>query len=226
MTPLTQASQDSLLSIQGCGYRIEQDRVTLSIQQIANNRASDNISGTLQIQLCALSKQLGNTTEEVLASTTIGEIQGQHFIPNGSYDLLFQPPSAGTWQLILTLSEWDGVDYHVCDSVYFDVLYRSMNQGVIEESPDVEVTPDASLTSINQRPTKDTMTASQSILPSGGHLIINKYEAKKLLKVKVIPEKILKKMVLERPFHSEKAVLNIKGMGPKMLAKLLKALNA
>jgi DNA uptake protein ComE-like DNA-binding protein len=48
----------------------------------------------------------------------------------------------------------------------------------------------------------------------------------KILKVKGVPKKLLDKLVAERPFRSEKAVLNVKGMGPAMLNKIIAELTS
>ena len=112
------------LTIQGCGYRIENDRVIISIQRISNDRDEGNLSGTLQLQLCAFHQGIGDSEKIVLASTILGEMKGQHFLSDCYYDLFFQPPQVGSWQLALQLSEWNGVDYTLCDSAYFDMAYQ------------------------------------------------------------------------------------------------------
>ncbi len=125
MTILNKAPHDTSLTLQNCGYRIENDRVIISIQRIGNERAEDNLSGTLRLQLCAFFQGVDNRSEQlVLASTTIGEIKGQHFLTDCHYDLFFQQPTAGSWLLALQLSEWDSVDYTLCNSAYFDTLYQ------------------------------------------------------------------------------------------------------
>ncbi|MCB5161734.1 helix-hairpin-helix domain-containing protein [Marinomonas algarum] len=197
------------LTLQGCAYRIEHDRVVLSIQCISNHRNSGNISGTLRLQLCAYPKGSEHEAEPmVLASTTLGELSGQHVINNGLYDLLFQSPPAGLWQLVLQLSEWDGMDYISCDDAYFPVLYHVTAENA--HSPDTtakkETSPDV----------KKNATGC-----SDGYLAINQCKVKALLKVKGIPKKVLEKLIKERPFPSERAVLNVKGVGPVKLKRII-----
>ena len=101
-------SPRSNLQLNGrCGFNIQNDRVSINIDSIANQRDNTNLSGTLAIELWALKQPYqGEHFEGVaLAGTTIGEIQGQHFIPNCQYDLMFREPPAGNWHLALMLRE-------------------------------------------------------------------------------------------------------------------------
>lgn len=226
MSSLNQANQSAELFIQGCGYRIENDRVIISIECIGNNRAENNTSGTLRIQLCALSPNANEFDNNILASTTIGEVKGQHFIPNCHYDLVFQPPSTGSWKLAIQLSEWDGIDYVLCDTVYFESPYQ-----IFANSDHYEITERPSNTTVNislsNQPVNRSDALKQDTAPkvtintTEHYLVINKLKAKKLLDINGIPKKVLERLVAERPFQSEKAILSVKGMGPIMLKKLL-----
>ena len=216
------------LTIQGCGYRIENDRVIISIQHISNDRDEGNLSGTLQLQLCAFHQGIGDLEKIVLASTILGEMKGQHFLSDCYYDLFFQPPQVGSWQLALQLSEWNGVDYTLCDSAYFDMAYQ------VEAPSDLSVPAMQINKPENEKAASTPKTATDNLVAkktkevkknatgyADGYLAINKSKVDKLLKVKGVPKKVLEKLVAERPFHSEKAVLNVKGMGPVMMGKIL-----
>jgi len=218
MNTLTQAPQNTSLTLQNCGYKIEGDRVIISIQRIANDRTEGNLSGTLRLQLCASDS---HSEKVVLASTTIGEIKGQHFLIDCYYDLLFQQPPTGTWQLALQLSEWDGAGYIQCDLACFDTPYQIQASPTYSESA---INIDEAIRE-NLVPTPKTPTKQKTVIDdSAGYTAINKSKVETLLKIKGVPKKILGKLVAERPFHSEKAVLNIKGMGPTMLNKILSEL--
>jgi hypothetical protein len=224
MNSLYQASQNTNLSLQGCGYRIENDRILIFVHRIENNRSEENLSGTLRLQLCAFLQGSDNrTTDTILASTTIGEIKGQHFLGDCYYDLIFQQPPVGSWSLALQLSEWNGFDYTLCDSVYFENRYESVSPSCDPAHIANKQQEDA------QAPTPKTPAKVENIKKNAtgcddGYLAINKSKVDKLLKVKGVPKKVLEKLVAERPFQSEKAILNIKGMGPSMLKKILTAI--
>jgi hypothetical protein len=228
MTILNHAPQDTSLTLQNCGYRIENDRVILSIQRIGNERTEDNLSGTLRLQLCAFLQDIDKRSEQlVLASTTIGEIKGQHVITDCHYDLFFQQPTTGSWQLALQLSEWDGVDYTLCNSAYFDTLYQvKAIPANFEPTMNVDEKLEESVTPPPKIPTTQKVVKKNVIGYVDGYRAINKSKVEKLLKVKGVPKKLLDKLVAERPFRSEKAVLNVKGMGPAMLNKIIAELTS
>jgi hypothetical protein len=228
MTILNHAPQDTSLTLQNCGYRIENDRVILSIQRIGNERTEDNLSGTLRLQLCAFLQDVDKRSEQlVLASTTIGEIKGQHFLTDCHYDLLFQQPTTGTWQLALQLSEWDGAEYTLCNSAYFDTLYQvQVIPANFEPTMNVDEKVEESVTPSPKVPTTQKVVKKNVIGYVDGYRAINKSKVEKILKVKGVPKKLLDKLVAERPFRSEKAVLNVKGMGPAMLNKIIAELTS
>lgn len=223
-----QASLDSGIVLQDGAYRILNDRIVISIQKIANNRVNHNLSGTLRVQMCALPLTRDPRAEPlILASTTIGEINDQHCLVDCVYDLIFQQPPTGSWQLCLQLSEWNGDDYVACDIAYFSLPYH------------VELT-DAELTHIEPSVVEpETVQEAHSVNTAGrpepvkknatgysaGYLAINKSKVDQLLKVKGVSKNVLKKLAAERPFPSDKAVLNVKGMGPVMLAKVIHSLS-
>lgn len=256
-----QAQQFSNISMNGCGYRITGNRVVISIDQIKSNRPSDNLSGTLQVQLCAISQNAGQLHEYRMASTTIGELAGQCELTHCEYDLIFEEPPAGVWQFILQINEWDGQAYTLCDSAYFEVPYETdltraypvteivtstIEPTVVETTSD-DVTTDH-LTPLPEQdvqqaeaPTVETSTvdekpvsASPSDKPSvkknskagcDDLSLINQAKKAQLRGLKSINKKVLEKLIAERPFKSMKAVLNVKGMGPKVLDRMLQQLN-
>ena len=223
MNMLNQAPQNTSLRLQNCGYRIENNRVILSIQRISNERAEGNLSGTLRLQLCASFQSTeGCPKKAVLASTTIGEVKGQHCLVDCHYDLIFQQPLAGMWQFALQLSEWDGAGYTLCDSAYFDTLYQVQATPTYSE-PTANINKEIADDALPgpKAPTTQKVVKKNVIGYTDGYLAINKSKVETLLKVKGVSKKLLRKLVAERPFHSEKAVLNIKGMGPIMLNRIL-----
>lgn len=125
-----QFSQNNNPSLQfngNCGFNIDNNRVEINIDSISNQRFSDDVSGTISIELWATKQpyQGGEFDGVVLAGTTIGEIMGQHFVPDCRYDLLFNEPPAGTWNLVLMLREWNGNSYETRDFVNFATPYTA-----------------------------------------------------------------------------------------------------
>lgn len=102
-------------------YTITGNRVLINIEEIANNRSADNLSGTLAIELWALSQpwQGAQFSGVCLAATEIGEVRGNHVLPNCQYDLNFTLPPAGSWSLCLMLREWENGAYVTRDTITF-----------------------------------------------------------------------------------------------------------
>jgi hypothetical protein len=127
-------SPASPLSLTGpCGYAIENDRIVITIAEIANRRDLGNLSGTLAIELWALGQPYsgGDFTGTPLCGTSIGELRGQHVLTNCRYDLTFQAPPPGTWSLALMLREWTAAGYLTRDYVSFVLPY------VVERKPTI-----------------------------------------------------------------------------------------
>ncbi|MEO9274611.1 helix-hairpin-helix domain-containing protein [Marinomonas sp. 5E14-1] len=223
MSFLEQINQGVELSIQGCGYKIENDRVMISADFIGSNRDELNMSGTIQIAFSAQNQQNREPQNLLLASTTIGELRGQHFLSDCSYDLLFQHPPTGTWQLSLQLREWDGLEYALIDEVFFDLLYQTQAMSDAAAIYSNEHTTD--LRELQTTSPKESITHTESVGSGDGHRLINKIKKAELRAVKGIPKKALERIITERPFQSERAIVNVKGMGPKMLKKLLEKLS-
>ncbi|WP_221797453.1 ComEA family DNA-binding protein [Oceanobacter mangrovi] len=114
------AEEQGLALLGSCAYRIENNQVVVSVEQINNDRHDNNLSGTLMLQLRA---SRAGEADQVLAQTTLGELAGQYFLPACDYILDFVEPAAGLWTLSLQLREWDGEDYSLRDSMVFDLPY-------------------------------------------------------------------------------------------------------
>jgi competence ComEA-like helix-hairpin-helix protein len=119
-----QAADNSLKFQGNAGYQINGNRILINIDAIHNQRF-DNISGTVSIELWALNApyQGGDFSGVALAGTQIGELLGQHYLQQCSYDLNYQAPEAGTWYLCLMLREWDNGSFVTRDVVNFATPY-------------------------------------------------------------------------------------------------------
>lgn len=121
------------------GYSILGDRITLNIGEIANHRSFGNLSGTLSVELWALNQayQGGGFSGIPLTGVVIGELHGQHAIGPASWDLAFQEPGEGCWQLTLMLREWNGMAYETRDFVNFAAPYSPVKTAVRQATNNV-----------------------------------------------------------------------------------------
>lgn len=108
-----------------CGCAVENGRVVITIDEIANHRDLGDLSGTLAIELWALERPYSGDgfTGTPLSGTSIGELAGQRALTDCRYDLLFQAPPPGTWYLTLMLREWTAAGHVTRDYVNFTSPY-------------------------------------------------------------------------------------------------------
>ena len=104
------------------GYRcVADDRLVVDVERIHNPRDSNNLSGTLSLELWALTEpyHAGDFAGHALAGLTLGTLAGGASWQDLSYELEINPPPAGTYSLVLMLREWAGNGYVTCDHSNF-----------------------------------------------------------------------------------------------------------
>lgn len=158
-----------------CGYRINGKHVSINVEEIANQRDADNLSGSLALELWALPRPYNGAhfTGVALASTQLDEVQGQYCLRDCLYELDFQPPPAGTWTVVLMLREWDNDAFITRDYVNFSTPYLVVGReeykpSIVRKEKDnvisvsfrdmPEATADNSITKINseKKPEENT----------------------------------------------------------------------
>jgi len=229
---------ESPLSLTGpCGYAIEEDRIAITIAEIANHRDPANLSGTLAIELWALAEPYtgGGFTGAPLCGTSIGELRGQHVLANCRYDLIFQAPPPGTWSLTLMLREWTAMGYLTRDYVNFAAPYVAARQPAIMRSGlddvmDVEsaenrkplgtpAEPVAAPPGLTTAPGR-AHTSSSSEPPPDATVSLNAASSKDAAAVKGISETVAENTVAARPFASVDELPTVKGMRARLLKKV------
>lgn len=103
-----------------CGYETDQDFVTLEASSVENNR-SGGYSGTLKLKLWATDYRYtgGTITGHIMATARLGELDGGYAFNNLSEEVAFIEPPDGTYNVTMTLTEYDGED-KVVDYITFD----------------------------------------------------------------------------------------------------------
>lgn len=265
------ASFPSLALSGANGYEIQGDRVVLTVSEIANNRSFDNLSGTLSVELWALDAPYagGDFSGMALAGTEIGRLAGQHFLPEGRYDLPLQAPGEGRWFLTLMLREWEGSGFVTRDHVNFAQPYVvektasgmgdgtttgmaadaaaavqgqsanviSVNFGgkdtaaviaVTEEAPAETLAGQAAQPAPVPAPAEATTPPVASATRQPGaqanaedtRVNLNAATTGELAAIKGLSKKLAEAIVAARPIASVEALLEVKGMGPKLLDRL------
>lgn len=249
------------------GYQINGNRVVITIDQISSIRSQDNLSGTLAVELWALAQPYQGTQFNgvCLAATEIGELYGDHFLPQCHYDLVFNQPPAGAWNLCLMLREWDNGAFVTRDYINFPALY------VVEAAPqsrsNVRVTREDSNNVINvafsekneaavdvpkgmdeviakkpaaktaaakadtvkaaavkaeaaQKKPAATNTPAAKATTADARVSINNASLRDLEAIKGVSKKLARAIVDGRPYKQLEDLLNVKGMGKKLLDKI------
>jgi hypothetical protein len=213
------------LSLTGnCGYEIQNDRIIIDISEIANQRDSENISGTLSIELWALKAPYTGADFNgfAVAGTSIGELFGQHYLANCRYDLDFQEPPTGTWYLTLMLREWTGMGYESRDYINFSLPYIVSNKPAISRTEADNVINVSFTGNKNNSATAATKAgkATQKKPETEAAISLNSASLQDIVSVKGISQKLAENLDAARPFESLDEVLKVKGMGPKLWQKI------
>ena len=90
------------------GYRFEGDSVVLQASAVRNSRSSDNLSGTLALELWALEQPYtgGWLQGSLLAHASLGRLEGQAELAFVEQRVALDQPPEGEWQIALLLREW------------------------------------------------------------------------------------------------------------------------
>lgn len=217
------------------GYDIQGDRVVITASAIANNRDANNLSGTVSIELWALEQayQGGEFHGQALAGTRIGEIQGQHFLADCRYDLLFNEPTAGNWNMVLMLREWTDAGFVTRDYVNFAKRYVvARKQAAVQAKTDnvISVSFAGKETAAEARPVEAEQPKAAKVKKPADQaaddkrLSINSASLDELAALKGVSLKVAKAIVQARPFTALEDMLPIKGIGPKLLNNLRKVI--
>lgn len=212
------------------GYRLTGEEVQIQVEQIRNPRSPDNLSGTLSLELWALKEcyQGGNFDGVALAGVVLSPLSGQGESVAKSFELPYTAPPAGIWHFTLMLREWTAAGFVTRDHVNFSTtvsvpqptsptasppatpndseLFRTKATQPLKQDPD-------SMIAVNQR-------RSSVVHRSPTGVSVNSATVAELRGIKGLPTKVAEGIVKKRPFRSFEDLLDVKGMGTKLLAKL------
>lgn len=218
-------SQQKDLSISGlCQTNLVAEHVVIAIDEIANNREWQNLSGTLAIELWALAKPyLGQDFHgEPLAATAIGALLGQHCLRRCKYELNYTAPTKPYAEICLMLREWQGSEGYVTRD--FVTLSGDADTPEVDEflSPLLEDLPDEELESNSSEQESDVFDEHER--KSKRKVSINNAEFSELHSVKGIDKKLARVIIAGRPYRKKKALLQLPSFNNKKFKKLKRKL--
>ncbi|MBV9946059.1 MAG: helix-hairpin-helix domain-containing protein [Myxococcales bacterium] len=201
------------------GYAIDGSSVNLRAERVENPRASDNLSGSLCLELRALD---GGTAEPgeaglVLASAPIGRLSGRSS-EGVDAPAAFTPPPPGTWRMALVLREWTSDGFVSRDLRVFAAPYESDAPALTDApAPAPALTHAPALT-----PAEPPLThAEPPLTPTEPPRVsIQTASVDALAAVKGLTRKLALEIVKARPFRSLDELVRVKGIGEKTARKL------
>ncbi|HKP56525.1 MAG TPA: helix-hairpin-helix domain-containing protein [Polyangiales bacterium] len=194
-------------------YQIDGDQVVLRAERVSNPRGTDNLSGSLALELWALPDEYhgGTFSGQPLAGLAIGRIAGESSAVSIEQRVAFSVPPAGSWRVVLMLREWVKDGYVTRDYCTFAEPY------VVNAPAKPAITPPEAAAVLPLPAAKNT----NGQLPAhDGRVSIMRASVEELANIKGLTKKIAQEIVKARPFVSLDELVKVRGIGPKLLAKL------
>lgn len=234
----THYHQPELQMSHDCGYHINGREVHLNVAELLNNRDFGNISGSLSLELWALRQpyQGGNFDGVAVGGVTIDPILGQHYLSQCEFTTSFSEPPAGRWYLTLMLREWTSMGFETRDYVNFNLPYQVYWTPILEIGSKANVVsvdfngkakPELSepVVAQNQKPDvaakSKTVESKKDIEPVKAKKIsLNNASVEEINSLPGVSAKVAAEMVKNKPYKQVDDLLNVKGLGVKLLAKI------
>lgn len=219
------------------GFDLRDEVVTLNADGITNPR-TDNLSGTLSLELWALANPYTSGAPEgvQLAVSQLGCLAGQQAWHDIRVDVPLAAKPAGTWNVALLLREWTPAGFLTRDYVNF-ALPVSWPDAEAAVEPVAEEAAAAPEPAVEEPVVAEEPAAIEEQAPKKGKkksakakgdkkaktnapVSINKASESELAAVKGLPKAVAAAIVAARPLASLDELLKVKGMGAKLLDKL------
>jgi DNA uptake protein ComE-like DNA-binding protein len=185
----------------------------------------------------------------MLGRVDLGRLGGQSVLTAIAERAPFTAPSAGRWHVVMMLREWTGpAGYVTRDYARFAVPYvvggvtpatpaaAESSAAQVEETiakplameagrVDAEPTPNATAAAVPERVVKTVLPAPSITSPTvktrtQRGVSVNKASAEELAAIKGLSRPLAREIVKGRPYQSLDALLDVRGIGVKLLARL------
>lgn len=215
------------------GYRLDGREVVLHADAIFNPRSSDNLSGTLAVELWAFpesSPEARSAIEGVmLASSEVGSIAGQAQLSSVERRVAFSEPPVGRFRVALLLAEWTLAGGYVArDRRDFGCRYERVAPDPVDSTPgpvpSVVGRPAEKLRLVPPVTTEPATLAVPAVAKAPGAVSIQTGSVEELAAVKGLTLKIAKEIIKARPFASLDDLIRVRGIGSKTIVGLKRLL--
>lgn len=211
---------------------------TLTVDAIENPRAEDNLSGTLALELWALDAPYsGGSWQGVpVASMILGVLGGGQKLSDCNFVVPAAAPE-GPGVLTLMLREWGPAGYVTRDycnlSLEAPAKTKAKPKAAAKKAAAKEEAPKEKaakvkakaepkpVTKESKAPAKESKAATKAAkAPVAKGVAVNAASEAELLAVKGLSATLVKAIIAGRPYASFDDLGKVKGVGPKLLAKL------
>lgn len=209
---------------------------TLKVDAIENPRAEDNLSGTLALELWALDQPYaGGSWQGIpVASVILGVLAGGEKLDDCNFVVPAAAPE-GPGVLSLMLREWGPAGYVTRDYCNLSLeapaktkakpkaaaKKAAATEKVPKEKASKEKAPKADAKAEPKAPVKESKAAAKEAkAPVAKAVAVNAASEAELLAVKGLSATLVKAIIAGRPYASLDDLGSVKGVGPKLLAKL------
>ena len=212
------------------GFSLGEQSVGLRVDGIENPRVADNLSGTLSLELWALTAPYaaGAPDGVQLATANLGTLPGQNGWNNLDLTLPLAARPAGTWHVALLLREWTAAGYATRDFANFSLPVSWTTDEEPSSAPQpVEVkaeptTEPKARKAASKGATKAAAKSAAKAAPAddAGRVSINTASKTELAALKGLSKTAAAAIVAARPFKTIDELLTVKGIGANLLDKL------
>ncbi|MBS1138995.1 MAG: hypothetical protein H6R13_448 [Proteobacteria bacterium] len=201
---------------------------TLAIDAIENPRAEDNLSGTLALEVWALDEPYaGGSWQGIpVASMVLGVLGGGNKLTDCNFVVPAAAPE-GPGVLTLMLREWGPTGYVTRDycnlSLEAPAKTKAKPKAAAKKAAAKEEAPKAKAkTKAEPKPAvKETKApGKEAKAPVTKTVAVNTANETALLAVKGLSATLVKAIIAGRPYASLDDLAKVKGVGPKLLAKV------
>jgi DNA uptake protein ComE-like DNA-binding protein len=213
----------SVPSLQGAvSHSVAPDHVSVRVARIHNPRGSENLSGTLALELWALSEPYtgGQFQGQALAGVELGRLAGQGSLEALERVLPFTAAPAPDAHWTLMLREWTANGYVTRD-------YRNLaspRPAAMIAAPQAaaqDVLSDPN-TAESAAPAPEAAPAPQPVAAAAASSLVSIRHAslEELAGVPGLNRKLAAEIIKARPYSSLDQLLKVRGIGDKTLRKL------
>lgn len=211
------------------GFSLGEQSVGMRVESLENPRSSDNLSGTLSLELWALAAPYAAGTPDgtQLAAANLGSLAGQRSWQGIDLTLPLAARPVGTWHVALLLREWTATGYATRDFANFSLPVSwtadaepTAAPQPVEAKPAAQ--PKAERKAASKTATKASTKSAAKTAPTdaASRVSINTAGKAELAALKGLSKTAAAAIVAARPFKTIDELLTVKGIGAKLLDKL------